>query len=533
MEVVNSTIPLKGTPMKFFLQRFGGLVLGALCGLDRLVLRGKLRALYAPEGMNIYLAANKVLRRDFDGHVGQVTQQVLQASLIARAKELNRFRYLNSTNIDKDGVARAMADKMSVSAEGLVCVLQCVEPCWSYTLDSVDGLLTVRGKQRKCSSLYHYFIHPQWGWMYARLQTWFPFEMQVYLNGREWLCRQMDQEGLKYRRGDNKILWVEDWQRAQQLLDQQLRTNWPTALDAIQRRVHPLHPGHLGKMPLQYNWTVHQSEWATDVAFASASELARWMSVWQRQAINYDSAEVLRFFGRTGQLRGNAAQKVETEWKRFYEGLRIKHWLGGNSLKLYDYLNVCRVETTINWAEVFKVYRASEADPEGELDWRVMRKSVADLHRRAEVSQKVNERYLEGMAAANDPRSVRELAEPLCARVAEPGKKPQRQVRALNPWSKEDAALLLAISDPKWMVAGIRNRDLAAVLYKEAALDQKEKRRRSARVTRLIRLLRGHRLLQKVPKTHRYQISAEARTAIMALLAAGNANPRDLTTQAA
>lgn len=518
--------------MKFFLQRFGGLVLGVLCGLDRLVFRGKLRPLYAPEGMNIYLAANHVLRKDFDSHVEQVTKQVLAASWIDRATQLNRFRFLNSSKIDKDAVARGIADKQGVS-DGLVCVLQCVEPCWSYTLDSVDGLLTVRGKPRKCSYLYHYFVDPQWGWMYARLQTWFPFEMQVYLNGREWLCRQLDEQGLKYQRADNKILQVEDWQAAQQLLDRQLQTNWPTALDALQRQVHPLHPGHLGKMPLHYNWTVFQSEWATDVAFASQAELERWMPVWQRQAINYDSAEVLRFFGRSGQLRANSAVDVETEWKRYYEGLRIKHWVGRNSLKQYNCWNVCRVETTINVADLFKVYRASEANPEGDLDWRPMRKSVADLHRRAEVSQKVNERYLEGMAAANETRTVRELVAPLCERAEEPGKKAQRKVRALNPWSPEDAALLLAISDPKWMVAGLRNRDLVAVLYQKPAADATENRRRSARVTRLLRLLRGHGLLHKVPKTHRYQIDAEARTAILALLAAGNANPQKLASKAA
>ena len=175
------------------------------------------------------------------------------------------------------------------------------------------------------------------------------------------------------------------------------------------------------------------------------------------------------FFGRTGRLHGNSAVEVETEWKRYYEGLRIKHWVGHNSLKQYNCSNVCRVETTINVADMFKVYRASEANPQGELDWRPMRKSVADLYRRAEVSQKVNERYLEGMAAANETRTVRELTEPLCVRAPEPGKKARRKVRALNPWSPTDAALLLAISDPKWMVAGVRNRDLVAVLYQDAA----------------------------------------------------------------
>jgi hypothetical protein len=511
--------------MKSFLQRFGSLVLGVLSGFDRLVFRGKLCALYSPEGMNIYLDANKVLRKDFQMHVNEVTKKVLEASLIGQAKATDRFEYLNSTNIDKDRIARGYAAKHKV-AEGLVCVLQCVEPCWSYTLESKNHILTVQGKQRKCSQLYHYYIDPRLGWMYVRLQTWFPFEIQVYVNGREWLARSLDQVALKYRRSDNKILGVEDWQRAQQLLDEQLRTNWPALLDALQQQVHPLHPGHLGKLAhVRYNWTVHQSEWATDVAFASRAELAKWMAVWQRQALNYDSAEILRFLGRTGHLQGNYPWQVETEWKRFYDGLRIKHWVDHNSLKLYDHLNIGRVELTINHPDFFKVYRASQADPDGPQAWRAMRRSVADLHRRAHVSQKVNERYLEGMAAAKETRTVKELVEPLSKPVKEPGKKVDRKLRALNPWSKEDAALLLAISDPKWMVTGIRNRDLVAVLYKEQPQDPAEKRRRSARVTRLLRLLRAHGLLQKVPKTHRYQVSEQARTTIAALLAAGNANP--------
>ena len=519
--------------MKNFLQRFGGIVLGVLTGFDRLVFRGKLCSLYSPEGMNSYLDGNKVLRKDFDQHVKEVTQRVLQASLIEQAKALNRFEYLDSAKTDKDKVARGYARKQRIT-QGLVCVLQCVEPCWSFSLESKNHVLTVQGKPRKCSQLYHYYLDPQFGWMYVRLQTWFPFEMQVYVNGREWLARSMDREGMKYRRSDNKILWVEDWQRAQGLLDEQLRTNWPSVLDAYQQQVHPLHPEFLGKLAhVRYNWTVHQSEWATDSAFRSRQELAKWMSRWQRQALHYDSTEILRFLGRTGQLQGNYDWDVETEYKRFYEGLRIKHWVNKNSLKAYDHLNIGRVELTINDVEFFKVYRASQADPEGPLDWRSMRRTVADLYRRAEVSQKVNDRYLESMATVKETRTVQELVTPLCQAAKEPGKKPKRTVRGLNPWSPEDAALLRAIGDPKWMVAGIRNRDLVAALYQDETKDAVEKRRRSARVTRLLRILRGHGLLQKVPKTHRYQVNETARAAIAALVAAGSANPEELSAQPA
>jgi hypothetical protein len=339
---------------------------------------------------------------------------------------------------------------------------------------------------------------------------------------------------LSYRRSDNKFLWVEDWQAAQELFEQQLQTSWVSVLDELQRQVHPLHPGHLGRLPVAYNWTVHQSEWATDVAFASRQDLERFYQRWVRHAfLNFDSANILRFLGRSGRLYENGTSAVQTNVEQFYEGTRLKHWVDSNSLKLYDHLNVLRPETTINEPKGFRVYRTAQNDPDGEMKWRILRRNVADLHRRAQVSQAANERYLEALAGVTETKTVKELIEPLCQCVPEPGKKPGRKVRALNPLGSTDAVLLTAISDPKYMVNGVRNRDLVKVLYGEPTTDPVEKRRRSARVTRLIRILRGHGLLHKVPRTHRYQVPADARTKILAILAARDANPDELTSKAA
>ena len=49
-------------------------------------------------------------------------------------------------------------------------------------------------------------------------------------------------------------------------------------------------------------------------------------------------------------------------------------------------------ETTINNVAVFQSYQAKQGGPSDELKWRQMRKGVADLHSRAEVSQRVNDR---------------------------------------------------------------------------------------------------------------------------------------------
>jgi hypothetical protein len=77
--------------------------------------------------------------------------------------------------------------------------------------------------------------------MYARIQTWFPFNIQVGLNGREWLARQMDQERLRYRQQGNCFVWIEDYAQAQKLLDRQLETKWAELLNGFRGQLNPLH----------------------------------------------------------------------------------------------------------------------------------------------------------------------------------------------------------------------------------------------------------------------------------------------------
>ena len=157
--------------------------------------------------------------------------------------------------------------------------------------------------------LYHYYQHPTFGWLYVRLQTWFPFEIQVGLNGRDWLARQMDRDQLRYTRHDNKFLWVRDWQRAQRLLDEQLRTDWQRALDALQQQVHPLHPEHLGRFPVRYNWTAYQSEWATDIAFRRQEALEPWFERWLRQAMTIATSWAFSATRRPCSARGDTGSK--------------------------------------------------------------------------------------------------------------------------------------------------------------------------------------------------------------------------------
>jgi len=98
--------------------------------------------------------------------------------------------------------------------------------------------------------------------MHARIQTWFPFCIHVCINGREWLSRRMDREGLRYCRQDNCFPWVEDVPRAQQLFQEQLAVNWTERLQPFAQRLNPLHEEIFRNYPAQYYWTGFQCEWA-------------------------------------------------------------------------------------------------------------------------------------------------------------------------------------------------------------------------------------------------------------------------------
>ena len=525
--------------MNEFIARHRDKITGTLSGFDRLVFRGTLRPINFVEGMWHYLHGNDVLLKDFKPHVEAVTERIKAAST-AEAKRLGRpIRYLNSSEIDKAELARQMANDGSIE-QGLVCVMSCVEPCRTYEIyrDAASKRLELRLCLRKCLFLYHYWIDPVFGWMNARIQTWFPFPIQICVNGREWLGTRMRQEGLGCVAAGNCFPLVENWHRAQQLLDDQLRTAWADSLDPIARRLNPEHDEIFRKYPASYYWTTYQSEWAIDVVFRHKEELSRlYPRLIHHGMMSFSCADVIRYLGKPirldGQIPRNFSGSVVTDLKCRQEGVRLKHYVNGNSVKLYDTAftavgNVLRFETTIQNTDDFRVFRSRQGDPEGEKQWRKLRRGIADLHRRAEISRKTTGRYADSYAAVEDDATLEELIRSLEQHTHFNG----RRVRALRPFG-DDTPLLKAINRGEFTISGVRNRDLQDIFYSTPALSPAERRRRSAAISRKLRLLRAHGLISKVPHTHRYQLTPRGRKAIVAILTALSSTVRQLTPVAA
>ena len=508
--------------MKQFIQRFGDRLLGVLSGFDRLRFRGTLLLLSSEGGMREFLWHNDVLFKDFDDFVQPLTDRVRRAGeRLAAQTPTGRVHYLPSTRISKEDYVQELL-RAHPRREGLVAVLSCVEPCQSFSItkDATRKKLRLHKGERLCLHHYFYIRHRELGLLHVRLQTWFPFTIHICLNGREWLARQLDRAGIGYTRRDNCFPAIDDVPRAQRLFDRQLRKNWPQLLDALRRSVHPTHRQITARCPLDYYWTVDECEWATDLMFRSPEALAAlYPRLVRHGMLTLGSDDVLRFLGR----KQPGGSEVNTDLRRRVEGVRLKHRVNRNSLKLYDKWSILRAETTTINPKDFQVYRPTQADPEGPLEWRAMRKGVADLHRRAEVSQAANERYIDRLAEVDSTATVAEVSAPLCCRIVEQG----RSWRALNPLAKDDARLLEAVSRGEFAINGFRNRDLLPLLHPDTPAT--EHRRRSMQVTRVLKLLRTHGLISKVANTHRYQLTKTGQTTIATLLAARHASAQTLT----
>lgn len=505
--------------MKSFLSRFQALVLFVFCGFDRLRFRGDSRLLNHAGGVQSYCHQQRILFKNFPAHAEELTQALRKETL----KQCGDFppHFLNSPTIDKEATALELAQKHGRTT-GRIALLTCQENGLTYRIrKNKNGRIEPRKENTRCVHYYHYFLHEEFGLCYVRIQSWFPFTVHVGLNGRRWLAQQLQRRGVGFRQRDNLITAVDDYELAQQLLEEQKYVDWPTLLHDLVRPVHPLwdYLHHQARTP--FYWMTEQSEWATDFVFRSPEDLAQWYPRWiQHGILNLSCKDALRYLGKKvpnngyGLLTGEA----KNDLRHRADGTRLKFWYNTNSLKFYDKEQIAlRIEMTINDPKEYKVYRTKEGEPsDAPKSWQHLRKGVADIARRADVANAANNRLAESLASAAQTTPLGKLLKPLGQPVMVQG---QRKARALNPLTGADGELLRALAQGEYLINGFRNRDIRRTLNGEPG-DANERRRQSAAVTRKLAILRAHGLIHKVPKTHRYQLTANGRRIATALLAA-------------
>jgi hypothetical protein len=521
--------------MKGFIERLGKSVNGVLSGMDRIIFKGILRPILHPLGAMSFCRSHGILNKNYKAWMLDQTKILYQhAEEISQKQCGEGIIPIATYKIRKEKLAHEQQMSKGIK-EGLIGVWSCQEQGMSYRAHFCEqtGYPQLKPYWTRCNHLYYYFVHAEYGFIHVRLQTWFPYGIQVAMNGREWLLRFLEKEGIAYCGSGNKIFHVANFERAQKFLDDELNVRWNDILNGFLPTVFPMMSDILGPH-LSYYWTLWQSEWATDILFSSTDALQSIMDSLLRHALmTGTSTRILRYMDRPIRLDGQPYSMLNddvlTRLRQYGDGMRIRHWVSQNSVKLYNEKNVLRIESTMNNPYMFKVYRHMHGQSPTEEKQRLpLRKGTCDIPLRAQISQDVNNRFMGNLETFRDDTPTKELFNP----ITRPQKKDGRHIRALDPLGK-DRMLLQTFSDPMFQIAGMNNKQLRDKLQSTPWAGKMNDKQLSAKVSRHFRLLRDHGLIKKLPKQNRYMITDKGKQLTMALNALLAASTEELMKLAA
>jgi len=494
-----------------FVTKFTSLIVAVLSCFDRVIFKGYLPITNGPALEGFVEHVLKIRRRQFMDFADEQS-----GTLVDHAKRLAEeagaeYRFLQGTH-RKDKLVDEILRRRPI-AEGLICVLCCMECCASFRLIGGENRPRLVNARRQQRVLYFYFLDPGLGLIHIRLTTWFPFTFQVYLNGHSWLAQQMLKRRLGFTQQDNAFTVLDDPQAAQRLADSFVDQNWRKILDRLVRQVNPLmrQPWFRG---LSYYWVVDQAEFSTDLIFTSREALSGlYPRLLDHAAVNFSAKDILTFLGRRFHPRFDGEVLTHCQKDR-WPGARIKHRMKNNWLKMYDKFGlVLRIETVINNPRGFRVRRLRTRNGRREMAWCPMNKGVINLYRYREVSLAANERYLEALSVVDDPapayRQVEELTEPVLVSG--------RCHAGFNPASGADVRLFGAVLDGNHLVRGFRNADIRERLHGSSE-DAGERRRQSHAVGRMLKRLHVRGLIVKVPRSRRWQVSKKGHKVLGAIV---------------
>jgi len=498
--------------MKKFLEKFDSLINGVLSGFDRIIIKGHLKQFYHNNNFYFFLNKENVQLKDFKQYVLKITDTLKTHVKQIIEKENCYHEYLETCKIKKEKIAERIL-KENADKEGLICVLSDVEPCYTLTVKNNENThkLEKKSEFRKCLHYYFYFNDRDLGLMHVRFQTWFPFGIQIYINGKEYLKKQLAKEGIEYTSYDNSVTSVSDLKRAQEIADAFADKKWYNVFDHFAQKVN----GYLPRIQEIFNnhaytWYIEQCEYASDILFKNRESLEMVYPHFLEYASLCQMGEnIFTFFGR--KVHHLYQGEAVSDRKNYYgQGFRVKFTLDKNFLKMYDKSNVLRIETTINNAQAFKILNPN---PQGTKKWVPMGKSISNLYRYAEITKKCNERYLDSLAASNQVKNIDREIENLChtkiTKLSEKSVK-ERPFGAINPLQDFISKAFNAMLNGAYAIKGFSTKLLTEQLIELNVFTKEQTAnitKLKTKVGRLIAKFRAHKIVTKLPNSFRYRVT--------------------------
>jgi hypothetical protein len=323
----------------------------------------------------------------------------------------------------------------------------------------------------------------------VRVPTWCPFRLQIYFNGHNWLAAGLKKRKIGYELMDNLFVSIDNFAKAQQIVDRLNVAVIHKILDRFAHRYCPI----IKKLKLRYHWSIMQAEYATDIIFNRQQDLQAIYEHLTRTAIHTVKPE-----------NGNYQDQMGNNFNTRIEGTRIKHSMGPVSIKMYDkFALALRIESTVNNVSFFKHYRTVEQrNGTQQKKWANMKKGIYSLTALSQLLASANRRYLQFISAFDDISSGIKLLKKISKTVVENN----RPYKGFNLFTDDDQKIFESIAGGEFNISGFQNKNLRAKLAHKS----------TAQISIIIKRLRTHGLVKKIGHCYKYYLTKIGRHIITA-----------------
>jgi len=192
--------------------------------------------------------------------------------------------------------------------------------------------LEVTSRPTKCKHYYFYYNDEKFGLMFLKIQTWFPYNVQIYINGREYLSKILDKNNIKYEMYNNLFSYIEDFDKAQKLANNILNQKISNSFDYLINQINPLLPNINKIFSASYYWCIDQCEFATDINFKSRQDLENiYKTLVETTYFSFSSEDIYSFFGRNiSRIHKFTKGEIVSDLRHRYQGYRIKFKINNN-----------------------------------------------------------------------------------------------------------------------------------------------------------------------------------------------------------
>jgi hypothetical protein len=337
---------------------------------------------------------------------------------------------------------------------------------------------------------YFYGFDADFGPFFVKFCSYFPFTAQIYLNGHEYAKTQAAKAGIGFTPLDNAFAAVDDVAAVQEICDDMT----PDRIEALARK-------WLRRLPTPFTVDDEDADYYYDISiqqieFSTTHVLDRPRSgrFFFDQLIR-DNIDIGRpdkvsvIFGRTVRRRGKHPTPGPFHTRVITHGVDVSVYAYYKSNQLKQYLKegkALRTETTINRPRDFGIGKRLE-----------------NLPALAEVGYAANRRLLEVQRISHDPATgVEALTAITTPVITSTG----TRIPGLRFTDSRVQALLSALCTLAPLPHGFTNRILRTHLAPLIGLTSEDMT--TGQLTYDLRRLRAHRIIERIPATNRYRLTA-------------------------